>query len=554
MSKVFGIDLGTTNSVIATLDDSGQAIIIQNLLEGKDTLPSVVYFEDGQPVVVGGQAISSAEIYPDRVIKEIKRDIGKTNGRTVNFNGTEEGPIEISAYILKRLADYAKDQNYDVKDVVITVPAYFGIPERNATRQAGIMAGFNEPIIVNEPTAAAIFHCHGQIGNKKIFVYDLGGGTFDISIIDMTTDSDGVVQIKIIDTGGNDELGGTDWNKRLSNYMKHEYAEQEGISVDDIKPNITYKIETAAETVKFALSQMMQRNISIPSMKDDGEAVRINITRDKFNEITADLVDQTITKVNELLEKANLKPDDIDTVLLVGGSTNMPIIKEKVAEIFPGENKVYQSDSNLAVAKGAALLAKITLKQEEDSVPGPVPGPEPVLPKPELIVIDILPRSVGVLANLELSDGKYYNAVDNLLYKGAKNPATNTKDDYFAPKDGGFTAAFFENNLTVEGDLDDHYIKIQETDKDYNKIGDQCFIDDTLANRYIGELNFMDAEIKSDDEIIVKLDLSLSGLWADVTHKKTGKTDRLDLTSATLRTKEEVTAAKERIKRIGTTG
>ncbi|MCL2158264.1 MAG: Hsp70 family protein, partial [Oscillospiraceae bacterium] len=440
---VFGIDLGTTYSAIATLDDNGQPKLIQNLVEGSFILPSVVYFEDGATPCVGKEAKSNAEVYPDRVIQFVKRDIGKPNGRTINFDGKMEDPISISAYILKRLAEYSKEQDYDVKDVVITVPAYFGIEERNATRQAGEMAGFNVLGIVNEPTAAAINYCYGQQGNQKILVYDLGGGTFDVSIIEMITNDDGTIKIDIIDSDGNDRLGGMDWDKRLADFVLNEYAQQENISVDDIKPEMMHRIKTSAEGAKIALSTTINRNVTIPSNSEEGRMVKINVTREIFNDLTRDLVNRTMSYLNLLLQRNSMTPDDISTVLLVGGSTMMHIIMETVESMFKN-SRVIRHDPNLAVAKGAALYAKINAEKAVEEIlrerkknpqPGPGPDPDntnktepPIPPLSEdtmreieqelqsgtssvsnIEVSDILSCSVGVLINRRMGDGDYYN-------------------------------------------------------------------------------------------------------------------------------------------------
>jgi len=232
---VYGIDLGTTYSAIAKLNENNMPIIIQNVEEGSFTLPSAVYFpEDSSDITVGREAKAAAASEPERVFQHVKRYIGKDMpeeelAKLRRIGKSNENPITISSYILKRMIQYANEQGEAVEDAVITCPAYFNNEQREATRQAGILAGLNVLDIVNEPTAAAIYHCHNlEAENQKILVYDLGGGTFDVTVIDMIKGDGDQLTIDAMGTAGNDELGGIDWDKKLYEYILQEYSAVRG--------------------------------------------------------------------------------------------------------------------------------------------------------------------------------------------------------------------------------------------------------------------------------------------------------------------------------------
>ena len=355
MAKVYGIDLGTTYSVITTLDEHGMPVVIPNQDEGSDLLASAVYFPEGADPVIGEVAKAQADFEADRVIQFVKRFIGKPDAPTYDIDGVQYDPITISALILKRLKAYADAQGEDVQNVVITCPAYFGQNEKAATKQAGIIAGLNVLNIVHEPTAAALNYCmHDFQENRKIMVYDLGGGTFDITLFDFSVDENGKSTIDVIRTGGNDRLGGIDWDDRMFNYMCRKYCEENGISESDMEDDLKSTIRMQVEKAKRDLSQLPKKSLVI---KYDGDHTRIELTQEEFEAETQDLVQQTLDFVEKLLNDANVTASQVDTVLLVGGSTLMPMIKKAVEAVFPGKVRVEQP--NLAVAKGAALSAAI---------------------------------------------------------------------------------------------------------------------------------------------------------------------------------------------------
>ena len=354
-SRIYGISFGTSYSAIATLCDAGIPEVITNQNEGSDLLASAVYFQDGADPIVGEIAKSQKDIEPERVVEFVKRYIGRPDAPTYEFDGVKYDPITISSLILKRMKAYADAQGHDVKNVVITCPAYFGNEEKAATRQAGIIAGLNVLNIVHEPTAAALNYCVREFKeNRKIMVYDLGGGTFDITLFDFSVDDSGKALIDVIKTGGNDRLGGIDWDARMFDYMCQKYAFENGTEVSNMDDELRTTIRAQVEQAKKDLSTLEKKSYTI---KYDGDRTRIELTRKEFEELTQDLVQQTMDFVHQLLSDVNFTPDNVDVVLLVGGSTLMPMIKNAVEALFPGKVRVEQP--NLAVAKGAALSAAL---------------------------------------------------------------------------------------------------------------------------------------------------------------------------------------------------
>ena len=427
----YGIDLGTTYSCIATLDRNGNPEVIKNQEDGTDTLASAVYFESEGNVIIGANAKDYVETDGARVVQFIKREIGKTVENR-EFFGKQYSPIEISSLILKRLKQIAESQGGIVDDVVITCPAYFGLEERNATRDAGKLAGMNVLNIINEPTAAALSYCARQFQEERnIMVYDLGGGTFDVTIISMF-EHEGKQMVKVIATGGNDLLGGKDWDQRLYDHVVQQVCDENGITVSDLDAETRQIIRSKVEKAKQKLSISEKTKIQVPV---NGSMTRVVVTKEEFESMTSDLVSQTMTYVESVLEKAG--HSDIETVLLVGGSTLMPMIQDAVNARFPGKTQVY--DPHLAVAKGAALHASMIVEEITEGCanpapnPNPNPGPDPVVPtedpnKGRGGVVDQSPRSFGP----GVLDEKNDYIVDNLIKEGDQIPAVVTKV-YYTP-------------------------------------------------------------------------------------------------------------------------
>jgi molecular chaperone DnaK (HSP70) len=348
---IFGIDLGTTYSVVGYIDETGRAAVTRNNY-GDDTTPSVVYFENENNVVVGKVAKESAGLYPDQVVSLIKREMGDREYRRTFF-GTEYTPPSISALILGALAqDAEKDTGRKVTDVVITVPAYFGLLEKEATRQAGEIAGLNVIGIVPEPVAAAMqYGVTGNADGTTFLVFDLGGGTFDISLIRMTDDS-----VEVLAVGGDHKLGGADWDEKLFDYIVDQAIEQSGDDSLRDDEAMLQDLRTLAEKTKKDLSATETKKLIVRST---GTAAKITVTRAQFEQMTAELLDETIRITRRTLAEAQEKypgiQQQIGEVLLVGGSCWMPAVADALKREFGWDPKL--ADPDLAVAKGAALYA-----------------------------------------------------------------------------------------------------------------------------------------------------------------------------------------------------
>ncbi|MEV0398560.1 Hsp70 family protein [Actinoallomurus sp. NPDC050550] len=346
---VYGIDLGTTHSCIARVDDVGRPAVLRNM-EGTDTTPSVVYFETPDNVVVGAPAKDTAVLFPDLVVSLIKRDIGHEVPR--ELHGRDHSPEEISAFVLRKLAaDAAATTGEEVRDVVVTVPAYFGAAERDATRKAGHIAGLNVIDIISEPIAAAITYgvLGGDAEDRTILVYDLGGGTFDTTVITLRGGD-----IAVVCTDGDHELGGADWDARLVEYLAERFAEEHpdvGDPLDD--KHTEQQLRHDAEEAKKALSL---RTRHVVRVMHEGRVATVELTREKFEEITKDLLDRTIEITGRTLATAAGKGvSDYDDLVLVGGSTKMPAVQQRLAGELALSPRL--QDPDLAVAKGAALYA-----------------------------------------------------------------------------------------------------------------------------------------------------------------------------------------------------
>ena len=350
-SGTFGIDLGTTYSAVGFIDDTGRAAVTRNS-EGDSTTPSVVYFENEDNVVVGKVAKESAGLYPDQVVSLIKREMGGRDYQRTFF-GIVHTPPSISALILSALAkDAEADTGRKVSDVVITVPAYFGLLEKDATRQAGEIAGLNVIGIVPEPVAAALHYgITGSADGTIFLVYDLGGGTFDISLIKMTEDS-----VEVLAVGGDHRLGGADWDGRLFDYIVEETVAQCGDESLRDDEAMLQELHTLAEKAKKDLSTAETKTLIV---RYTGTAAKLTVTRKQFEEMTADLLDETIRIITRtLMDAEQLYPgirSQISELLLVGGCSRMPAVSERLKNEFDWEPRLV--DPDLAVAKGAALYA-----------------------------------------------------------------------------------------------------------------------------------------------------------------------------------------------------
>ena len=372
MSKVIGIDLGTTNSCVAVME-GGEAVVIPNA-EGNRTTPSVVAFSKTGERMVGQVAKRQAITNPERTISSIKREMGSDH--KVTIDGKSYTPQEISAMILQKLKSDAESYlGTTVSEAVITVPAYFTDAQRQATKDAGKIAGLDVKRIINEPTAAALAYGVDKEQAQKIMVYDLGGGTFDVSILDI---GDGVIEV--LATNGNTHLGGDDFDECVMNYLVSEFKKAEGIDLSNDKVAMQ-RLKEAAEKAKIELSGVTSTNINLPYITADATGPKhldVTLTRAKFNELTAHLVEATAGPVKQAMADAGLTANDISKVLLVGGSTRIPAVQDEVKKLT-GKEGFKGINPDECVAVGAAIQGGV--------LGGDVKG---------LLLLDVTPLSLGI--------------------------------------------------------------------------------------------------------------------------------------------------------------
>ena len=374
MAKIIGIDLGTTNSAVAVME-GGSPVIIPNS-EGNRTTPSVVAFSKDGERLVGETAKRQAITNPDRTISSIKREMG-SDFKTAEIDGKKYSPEEISAMILQKLkSDAEKYLNDTVTNAVITVPAYFTDAQRQATKDAGKIAGLTVDRIINEPTAASLaYGLDKEHDQAKIMVYDLGGGTFDVSILEV---GDGVFEV--LSTRGNNKLGGDDFDNKVVDYLASEFKKETGV---DLTNDLTamQRLKDAAEKAKKELSSTMTTNVNLPFITAvDGQPVHLDISlsRAKFDELTKDLVEATRGPVNDALKDAGLSASEVEKVLLVGGSTRIPAVQELVKNII-GKEPQRDINPDESVALGAAIQGGVLTGEVKD-----------------LLLLDVTPLSLGI--------------------------------------------------------------------------------------------------------------------------------------------------------------
>ncbi len=385
MGKAVGIDLGTTNSVVSIME-GGEPVVIPNV-EGSRTTPSIVGFNKTGERLVGASAKRQAIVSPDRTIISIKRKMGTMD--KVSVDGKAYSPEEISAMILQKLkADAEAYLGQPVTDAVITVPAYFNQAQRTATKQAGEIAGLNVLRIINEPTAAALAYGLEKKKEEKVLIFDLGGGTFDVSLLeisDTTGSPDLEVMLQVLSTNGDSQLGGDDWDQRVVEYVSEQFKKDTGIDIKKDRAALQ-RVREAAEKAKIELSTVTQTNINLPfiSMTSDGPAhLDINLSRAKFEELTHDLVDRCKVPFERALADAKLKPSDIDEIVLVGGSTRMPMIQNLVRDLGGGKEPNKGVNPDEVVAIGAAVQAGVLAGGEGAG-------------KGKILLLDVTPLSLGI--------------------------------------------------------------------------------------------------------------------------------------------------------------
>ncbi|WP_440008859.1 molecular chaperone DnaK [Halomicrococcus sp. SG-WS-1] len=384
-NKILGIDLGTTNSAFAVMEGGDPEIIVNG--EGDRTTPSVVSFSDDGERLVGKPAKNKAVQNPEDTIQSIKRHMGEDD-YTVEVDGEEYTPEQISAMILQKIKRDAEEYlGDDVEKAVITVPAYFNDRQRQATKDAGEIAGFEVERIVNEPTAASMAYGLDDETDQTVLVYDLGGGTFDVSVLDL---GGGVYEV--VATNGDNDLGGDDWDQAIIDYLADEFENDHGIDLRDDRQALQ-RLKDAAEEAKIELSSRKETDINLPfiTATDDGPVhLEESLTRAKFESLTEDLIERTVGPTEQALDDAGYSESDIDEVILVGGSTRMPQVQEKVEEMT-GQEPKKNVNPDEAVALGAAIQGGVLSGDVDD-----------------IVLLDVTPLSLGI----EVKGGLFERLID----------------------------------------------------------------------------------------------------------------------------------------------
>ncbi|MBE6550703.1 MAG: molecular chaperone DnaK [Ruminococcaceae bacterium] len=486
MAKIIGIDLGTTNSCVAVFE-GGEPVVIPNA-EGARTTPSVVAFSKSGERMVGQIAKRQAIINPDRTISSIKRDMG--TARKVAIDEKNYTPQEISAMVLQKLK--ADAENYlgsPVSQAVITVPAYFTDAQRQATKDAGKIAGLEVLRIINEPTAAALAYGIDKEAEQKIMIFDLGGGTFDVSVLEI---SDGVFEV--LATAGNNRLGGDDFDDRIINWMADQFYKENNI---DLRTDKTahQRLKEAAEKAKIELSSMQQTDITLPFIYSDANGAKnfdATLSRAKFNELTADLVEKTMGPTRQALKDAGLSPSDIHKVLLVGGSTRIPAVQDAV-KAFTGKEPFKGINPDECVAVGAAIQAAVLGGDVKD-----------------VLLLDVTPLSLGI----ETLGGVFNRIIE-------RNTTIPVKKSQIYS-----TAA--NNQTSVE-------IHVLQGEREM-----------ASANKTLGRfvLDGIPPAMRGVPQIEVTFDIDANGIVnVSAKDKGTGKEQKITITASTNMSQEEIDAA-----------
>ncbi len=492
MSRAIGIDLGTTNSCMSVLEDGVPVIITSS--EGLRTTPSVVAFTNKGEILVGAPAKRQAVTNPDHTFTSIKRRMG--TGDRFNIDGRKFSPEEISAMIIRKLKKDAGDYfGEEVTDAVITVPAYFTDAQRQATKDAGRIAGLNVMRIINEPTAAAFAYGLDNGQPQKVLVYDLGGGTFDVSIIEI-----GEGLIEVLATSGDNHLGGDDFDARLAQYIVSEFERTEHVNIRKDQAAMQ-RVAEEAEKVKIALSSLTQTQINLPFLSMDGgkpHHLDMTITRVKFEELTRDLVDRTAVPVQNALRDAGINPGDLSRVLLVGGSTRIPAVQEKVRRML-GMEPSRSVNPDECVAMGAAIQA--------GKLSGNLPAASSAA---SMILMDVTPLSLSI----ETVGG----IATRLIERNTTIPARHSQ--IFT------TAANFQSSVEI---------KVYQGERQFVR-------DNTLLGNF--QLKGIKRALAGVPQIEVTFDIDVNGiLTVSAKDLGTGKAQQVTITSRSNLSEEEISRA-----------
>ena len=486
MSKIIGIDLGTTNSCVAVME-GGEPVVIANA-EGSRTTPSVVAFAKNGERMVGQVAKRQAIQNPDRTIASIKRQMGTDHKVTVD--GKSYTPQEISAMILQKLkADAEAYLGQKVTEAVITVPAYFNDSQRQATKDAGKIAGLDVKRIINEPTAAALAYGVDKEEDQKIMVYDLGGGTFDVSILDI---GEGIIEV--LATAGDTHLGGDDFDQRIMDYLASEFKKENGIDLTSDKVAMQ-RLKEAAEKAKIELSGVTTSNVNLPYITADATGPKhldVTLTRAKFNELTADLVEKTMVPVRQAMRDAGLSASDISKVLLVGGSSRIPAVQDAVKKIT-GKDGFKGINPDECVAVGAAIQGGV--------LGGDVNG---------MLLLDVTPLSLGI----ETMGGVFTKLIDrNTTIPVSKSQIFSTAAD---------------NQTSVE-------VNVLQGEREF-----------AADNKSLGRfhLDGIAPARRGVPQIEVKFDIDANGIVnVSATDKGTGKEQHITITASTNLSEDDINKA-----------
>ncbi|MBQ9467334.1 MAG: Hsp70 family protein [Muribaculaceae bacterium] len=537
MAKIFGIDLGTTFSCIAYVDEYGKPVVIPNR-ENSPVTPSVVFFETADNVSVGEIAKQALQSDPDLVCTTIKRQMGNQD-YTFYANDKEYKPETVSALILGKLAkDAAEKLGEPVENVVITCPAYFGLDEREATRKAGEIAGLNVLSIINEPTAAAISYGLDVTTPQTVMVYDLGGGTFDVTIIKV---SNGVIEV--VATGGDHHLGGKDWDQAIRDYFVDQYCAENGTTRDDVTANfeLMADLEVKCEQAKVQLSER-------ESTKLKAEGFRVELSREQFESLTRNLLENTIQKTNETMAEAQRKGvDKYDKILLVGGSTRMPQVMKILQETYP-QIPIEFCDPDAAVAKGAAIfgvnMAAYPEAREAAGEAAPVVDAATQQAAEEItktwgigsgqqgpmVIRNVISKSIA----LELVDDDGQDKLFNQIFKNTAIPHTHTlRAGTIVDNQTQVHLAIFENDYAagaVPGDI------VPRDDAKLLTDGDMGPLPSGLPKGTLIEI-----DLKIDDQGLLAI---------DARHPESGVTKHLEVLLQNVMSEEQLNEAKEQVKGI----